>query len=130
MAKVSSCILLIALENVARLLGDATPTVANYKGMGAGNSDTGAQNTDTDLIGAETHYDDVVPTYEADYKTVWVNTFLYADLASHIFKELVICESAALHASKSLTRMTYDPITLGEDETLTFTVKNACQQGT
>ena len=130
MAKVSSCILLIALENVAKMIGDVSPTVANYKGMGAGNSDTGAQNTDTDLIGDETHYDEVTPTYEADYKTVWVNTFLYADLASHIFKELVICQSAPNHASKCFTRMTYDPITLGDGETLTFTVKNTCQQGT
>lgn len=130
MAKVSSCILNIALENVAKMLGDVSPTVANYKGMGAGNSDTGAQNTDTDLIGGETHYDDVTPTYEASYKTVWENTFAYADLASHIFKELAICQSAAAHASKCLTRMTYDAITLGVGETLTFTVKNTCMQGT
>jgi len=275
LAKISSKILNDALQNVARLLGDVSPTVANYKGMGAGNSDTAAAATQHDLLGGSyvamggavaddggvqtdettaandatindmtllpavpavgdayyfghatemfsklklkigtagagvwtitweywngsawtalsgvtdgtthfratagdhevtftlpsnwakttieainaywirarvsaytsittqpkgtqswiwgnVHYDDVTPTYEASYKTVWVNTFSYGDLTDHIYKELVICQSAAAHASKCLCRFTYDAITLGTGETLTFTVKITCMQG-
>lgn len=130
MAKVSSAILNDALENVAKMIGDVSPAVANYKGMGAGESDTGAQATDHDLLGSDTHYNDVTPTYEASYKTVWQSAFLYADFTGHIIKELVVCQSAANHLNKSLLRMTIDAITLNAGEQVTFLIKNVCQQGT
>ena len=129
MAKVSSAILNDALENVAKMVGDVSPTVANYKGMGAGESDTAAAATQHDLLGSDTHYNDVTPTYEADYKTVWQSVFLYADFTGHIVKELMICQSSANHLNKSLLRMTIDAVTLGEGEQVTFIVKNAVQQG-
>lgn len=129
MAKISSAILNDAFENVARLLGDVSPVVANYKGMGAGENATEAADTDTDLIGSETHYNEVTPTYEASYKTVWESVFFYADFASHVIEEILICESASNHAGKSLLRMVIDAITLTEGEQVTFIIKNACQQG-
>lgn len=131
MAQVSSAMLNDAFENIARILCNDSPTVANYAGMGAGNSGTAAGPTQTDLLGTETHYDDVsAPAYEASYKATWENTFSYGDLTSHIYLELVICQSAAQHANKCACRITYDSITLGSGETVTFTVKITLQQGT
>lgn len=129
MAKVSSCILNDALANVARVICNDSPVSANYAGMGAGEDNTGAVATQHDLIGSETHYDAVAGAYEASYKATWQNTFSYGDLTSHIYKELVICEDNANHLNKCLCRFTYDAITLGSGETLTFTVKITMQQG-
>lgn len=129
MAKVSSCILNDALENVAKIICNDSPAVANYAGIGAGESDTAAAATQHDLIGSETHYDAVAGAYEASYKATWQNTFSYGDLTSHVYKELVICQDDTNHLNKCLCRFTYDAITLGSGETLTFTVKCTCQQG-
>lgn len=131
MAKISSAILNDALENCARLLGDVSPTVANYKGMGAGEDATEADATDTNLIGTDIHYNAVTPTYEASYKTVWQSTFLYADLPTgHTIRELVICKDSGGAINTSLLRMTIDAITLNEGEQVTLIIKNAVQQGT
>lgn len=129
MAQVSSAMLNDALENIARILCADSPTVANYAGMGAGNSDTAAAATQHDLLGGETHYNDVTGAYEASYKGTWQSTFAYADLTSHIFKELVVCQSAANHNNKCACRITYDAVTLGDGETITYTVKITMQQG-
>lgn len=129
MAKVSSCILNDALANVARMICNDSPPSANYAGMGAGEDPTAAAATQHDLIGAETHYDAVAGAYEASYKATWQNTFSYGDLTSHVYKELVICEDDTNHLNKCLCRFTYDAITLGSGETLTFTVKVTMQQG-
>jgi len=129
MAKISSAILNDAKTNVAKLL----PSVAgnhDYAGMGAGEDDTAAAATQHDLLGSDLHYNDVTGTYEADYKSVWQSTFLYADFTSHVIEELIICESAASHNNKSLLRMTIDAVTLAADEQVTFIIKNAVQQGT
>ena len=130
MAKVSSAILNDALENVAKMIGNVSPAVAYYAGMGAGESDTEAAATDHDLKGTDTHYNDVTATYEVDYITVWQSAFLYADFTGHIIKELVVCQSAANHLNKSLLRMTIDAITLAVGEQVTLIIKNAVQQGT
>jgi len=129
MAKVSSAILNDALTNVAKIICDDSPVSANYAGMGAGEDNTAAAAAQHDLIGAETHYDDVVGAYEASYKATWENTFSFGDLTSHVYQELVICEDNANHLNKCLCRFTYDAITLGVGETLTFTVKVTMQQG-
>ncbi len=132
MAEVDSAMLNDGLENVARILCDDTVVVATYDGMGVGEDATGAASSQHDLIGAETHYNgagDVTNAYEASYKATWVSTFLYADLATHVFEELVICESAANHLNKCLCRFTYDAITLGVGETISFTVKCTMSQG-
>lgn len=129
MAKISSAILNDAKTNVAKLIA-AVATGHAYAGMGAGESDTAAAATQHDLLGSDLHYNDMTGTYEADYKSVWQSTFLYADFTGHIIKELVICESAANHENKSLLRMTIDAVTLALDEQVTFIIKNAVQQGT
>lgn len=132
MAKIDSAILNDALENVARMICNDSPTVANYDGMGAGEDATGAAATQHDLIGSETHYNggaDVTNAYEASYKATWVSIFSYGDLTSHVYQEVVICQDAANHLNKCLCRFTYDAITLGTGETLTFTVKCTLQQG-
>jgi len=128
MAKVSSAILNDAKANVAKQIPNVA-TCHSYAGMGAGENADGAVATDTDLKGSDLHYNDVTGTYEADYKSVWQSTFLYADFTGHIIRELVICESAASHANKSLLRMTIDAVTLALDEQVTFIIKNAVQQG-
>lgn len=128
MAKVSSAILNDAKANVAKLIPNVA-TGHSYAGMGAGDGATAAAATDTDLKGTDTHYNDVTGTYEADYKSVWQSTFLYANFTGHIIRELVICQSSTLHANKSLLRMTIDAITLALDEQVTFIIKNAVQQG-
>ncbi|NVM23684.1 MAG: hypothetical protein HWN68_18140 [Desulfobacterales bacterium] len=129
MAKVSSAILQDALTNVAKLIPNAAGNY-QYMGMGAGENDTAAAATQHDLLGSDTHYNDAVGIYEADYKTVWQSTFLYADFTGHIIKELVICQSSILHANLCLLRMTIDAVTLNEGEQVTFIIKNAVQQGT
>lgn len=129
MAKLTSAILNDAFANVAKLI-PAVATGHSYAGMGAGEDATEAGATDTDLKGSDTHYNDVTGTYEANYKSVWQSTFLYVDLTGHIIRELVICESAASHAEKSLLRMTIDPITLALDEQVTLIIKNLVKQGT
>lgn len=129
MAKISSAILNDAFENVAKMLGGVGPAVANYRGMGAGEDDTEATAADTNLIGSDTEYKDVTPTYEADYITVWQSTFLYADFTGHIIKELVICKDSGGAINTSLLRMTIDAVTLALDEQVTFIIKNAVQQG-
>ena len=129
MAKVSSAILNNAKTNVAKLIPNVA-TGHSYAGMGAGKDATEAGATDTDLKGSDTHYNDVMGTYEANYKSVWQSTFLYADFTGHIIKELVICQSAANHLNKSLLRMMIDAITLNAGEQVTLIVKNAYQQGT
>lgn len=129
MAKVSSAILNCAKTNVAKLI-PAVATGHSYAGMGAGEDATEAAATDTDLKGSDTHYNDVVGTYEDDYKSVWQCTFLYADFTGHIIRELLICESAASYENKGLLRMTIDAVTLALDEQVTFIIKNAVQQGT
>jgi len=129
MAKVSSAILNDAKANVAKLIPNVA-TGHSYAGMGAGEDATEAGATDTDLKGSDCHYNAVTGTYEANYKSVWQSTFLYADFTGHIIRELVVCESAASHANKSLLRMTIDAVTLALDEQVTFIIKNAVQQGT
>lgn len=129
MAEVSSAILNDALANVAKILVDDSPDFDHYGGMGAGEDNTGAVATQHDLLGSETHYDDVAGAYEASYKATWQNTFSYGDLTSHVYKELVICQDNANHLNLCLCRFTYDAITLGAGETLTFTVKVTVQQG-
>lgn len=129
MALLSSAILNDALENVAKMIGDVSPAVANYKGMGAGEDSTEAAATDADLLGSDKHYNDVTPTYEANYITVWQSIFLYADFTSYVIEELVICESAASHDGTSLMRLVIDAITLTPGEQVTFIIKNAVQQG-
>lgn len=128
MAKISSAILDDGMVNVAKLIPDVA-TCHAYAGMGIGSGDTGAEAADTNLEGGETHYNDVTGTYEADKKSVWKSVFLYADLASHIIKELVICEDSGGAINTSLLRMTIDAITLNEGEQVTFVVKNAVSQG-
>ena len=129
MAKISSAILNDALENVAKMIANASPAVAYYAGMGAGESDTEAQATDHDLLGDDTHYNDADGSYEANYKTVWRSIFLYDDLAGHTIKELVICQSPANHANKCLLRMVIDAIGLEVDEQVSIIIKNAVKQG-
>lgn len=132
MAKISSAMLTDGLVNVARILCNDTVVSATYDGMGAGENATAAAAAQHDLIGAETHYNgaaDVTNAYEATAKATWVSTFSYGDLTSHVYQELVVCESAAQHLNKCLCRFTYDAITLGTGETITFTVKCTMQQG-
>lgn len=131
MAKISSAILNDAFANVAKLIPNVA-TCHSYAGMGAGENADDAVAIDTDLKGSDTHYKDVMGTYEDDYKSVWQSSFLYADFAvegGHTIRELLICESAANHANKGLLRMTIDAVALNEGEQVTLICKNAVQQG-
>lgn len=129
MALVSSAILNDALTNVAKILVDDTPDFDHYAGMGAAENNTAAAATQHDLIGSETHYNDVTGAYEANYKATWTSIFLYADITNHIIKELVICQAAASHLNLCLLRIVIDAVTLAEDEQVTFIIKVAVQQG-
>lgn len=131
MAKVSGAILNDAKVNVAKLIANVA-TSHSYAGMGAGENTDEADAADTDLKGTDTHYNDADGGYEANYKSVWQSIFLYADFAvegDHTIRELLVCESAANHANKSLLRVTIDEIKLNLDEQVSIIIKNAVQQG-
>jgi len=130
MAKASGAILNDALENWARRICNDSPAGPTYyAGMGAGESNTVAQAGDHDLLGADVHYNDADGSYEANYKAVWQSIFVYGDLTGHIIKELVICQSLAVHDNKCLLRLTIDAITLNADEQVSIIIKNVVQQG-
>jgi len=129
MALISSAILNDALTNVAKILVDDTPDFDHYGGMGAGENSTAAAATQHDLLGSDTHYNDVSGAYEASYKGTWTSIFLYADFTSHVIEELVICQAAASHVNLCLLRIVIDAITLSSGEQVTFVVKCAVQQG-
>lgn len=114
---------------MARILVDDSPEFDHYKGVGAGEDNTAAVATQVSLQGSDIHVDDVSGSYEADYKAKWENTFSYGDLTGHIYKELIVCWSASYYYNYSLCRFTYDAITLGSGESVTFTTKVTVQQG-
>lgn len=129
MAETSSAILNDGKTNVAKLLASLTG-YHDYQGIGVGNGSDAADATDTDLGGGETHYETPdTMEYVADYKAKWESTFEYGDLTSHIFSEVVICESDSSHSGKCLLRAVYDNETLGTNDTLKITVTVTVQQG-
>ena len=129
MAVTSKCILTVGMANVAKLLASLTGYY-DYQGIGVGNGAVAASASDTDLGGTETHYEapDTV-AYEASNKAKWESVFEYGDLTSHIFSEVVICQSLTVHASACLLRAVYDNETLGTDDTLKITVTCEAKQG-
>lgn len=114
---------------MARILVDDSPEFDHYGGIGVAEDNTAAAATQVSLLGSDTHIDNVTGAYEASYKAKWENTFSFGDLTGHIYKELIVCWSAANYYNYSLARFTYDAITLGAGETCTFTTKIQVQQG-
>lgn len=127
---VGSCILNDGKTNMAKMLASIAG-FHDYKGIGAGNDDTTPAVDQHDLIGDETCYK--VPStieYVANYKCRWIYTFAYGDLASHIYKEILICQSDSQHENKGLVRFVHGTKTLSDDEELRVTVTVEMQQGT
>lgn len=129
MAVTSDAILTDGMVNVAKLLAELA-SKHFYKGIGVGNGSGAAGAANHDLGGGETHYETPDTTeYEASNKCKWESTFAYGDLTSHIFSEIVICESDVSHLNKCLLRAVFDAITLGVNDTVKITVTCEVKQG-
>ena len=133
MAKVSSKILTCGMVETAKILAQSAASGSHFVAMGVGANATAASSADTDLAcvtATNTKYIACSHTYSASNKGKWQHTWGYSDLSGHIFKEVVVCISAASHASKSLLRATYNTETLGSGDTLQLTVTCEVKQGT
>lgn len=122
MAVLTSAILNAGKENLAYLAINNASSY-QYACMGVGDSTAAAVSNDSGIMGNESHYLTVTPTYEADYKASWVGNFSYGNLPTHIFSEATIAESTTSYLDKSIARIVYDAITLNLSDTLQITIK-------
>ena len=59
----------------------------------------------------------------------WNTSFGYSDLASHMFKELSVCENASNQSSHTLLRGVFGTLTLGSDDTVSITIQLSVTEG-
>ena len=125
MAITSSKITNLGKFNITKLLTNTSPDY--YIGIGVGNDTNAALETQTGLLGDETSFKDGnVSNFSStnnSYIAQWNSTFVFADLTTHIFREVVVCENASNNTGVSLLRGVYDAVTLGASDSLALTVQ-------
>lgn len=132
MAITSSAITVTGKAEVTKLLTNLG-TPYSYAAIGVGNGDTAATENTTTLLGDELKFKSGNASYftsaNGSYISQWNSTFVYADLTTHIFKELSICENATNQTSHTLLRGVYDAVTLGSDDSLSLTIQVNVDEG-
>ena len=126
MAITSSAITNMAKSGITQLLGGANTTLY-YQCIGVGNNTVTANESNVGLIGDERKWKDGNFSYfkntNNSYIAQWNSSWIYGDLATHIFRELVVCQNATNATGKSLLRGVYDAVTLGADDSLAITAQ-------
>lgn len=130
MAVISSKILNAGKSNTTKLLIADFANAFGYQGIGVGNESQWASETDIGIKGNESSYKPSNASYylsaNNSYVAQWNSSWIYNDLPSHEFSEVVICRGNNSFASEeSLLRATYNTVVLGEGDSLVITIQVA-----
>jgi len=132
MALQSIKLLNTAKENITKLL-TGLPGAYSYQGIGVGNSDTAAQETDEHLLGSETNFKDgnvsVFKNANNSYIAQWNSTWVYDDLPSNAISEAAISMNASNGTTACLLRCTFDTIYLDADSSFSLILQVCPTQG-
>lgn len=126
----SSKILNVGKRDISAMLCGLN-TTQSYAGIGVGNDTTAAAETQTTLLGTETSCKDGNASYalttNSSYIASWNSSWVYGDLTTHIFREVVISDNLS-NASTCLLRGVYDQVTLGASDSLSITCQVAIDE--
>ena len=132
MALQSIKLLNTAKENITKLLTGLSGAYS-YQGIGVGNSDTAAQETDEHLLGSETNFKDgnvsVFKNANNSYIAQWNSTWVYDDLPSNAISEAAISMNASNGTTACLLRCTFDTIYLDADSSFSLILQVCPTQG-
>ena len=132
MALQSIKLLNTAKENITKLL-TGMPGAYSYKGIGIGNSDTAADETQEHLLGDETNFKDgnmsVFKNANNSYIAQWNSTWVYNDLPSNAISEAAISMNASNGTTTCLLRCTFDTIYLDADSSFSLILQVSPTQG-
>lgn len=132
MAITSSKVLNTGKVNIAGLLVDSDSPYS-YTGIGVGNDTNAAAEGNTGLRGDELNFKDGnISTYTSgnnSYISQWNSSFVYSDLTSHIFREVVVSQNASNNSGNCLLRGVYDDVTLGADDSISLTIMVSIDEG-
>ena len=132
MALQSIKLLNTAKENITKLLTGLSGAYS-YQGIGVGNSDTAAQETDEHLLGSETNFKNgnmsVFKNANNSYIAQWNSTWVYDDLPSNAISEAAISMNASNGTTACLLRCTFDTIYLDADSSFSLILQVCPTQG-
>ena len=132
MALQSIKLLNTAKENITKLLTGMAGAYS-YKGIGVGNSDTAADETQEHLLGSETNFKDgnmsVFKNANNSYIAQWNSTWVYNDLPSNQISEAAVAKNASNGTNVCLLRCTFDTVTLDTDSSFSLTLRVIPTQG-
>lgn len=130
MAIVDSKITNIGKKETTKLLGGFGHP---FMGIGVGNLATASSENDTGLHGGETKFKTANNSYFSSSNSSWISqfnsTFIYGDLTSHEYKEVVIVTNGTTGNNTCLMRATYGTITLGSGDSLGITCQISTTNG-
>jgi len=119
-------------ENITKLLTGLSGAYS-YRGIGVGNSDTAAQETDEHLLGSETNFKDgnmsSFKNANNSYIAQWNSTWVYNDLPSNAISEAAISMNATNGTTACLLRCTFDTIYLDADSSFSLILQVCPTQG-
>ena len=119
-------------ENITKLLTGLSGAYA-YQGIGVGNSDTAADETQEHLLGSETSFKDgnmsVFKNANNSYIAQWNSTWVYNDLPSNAISEAAISMNATNGTLNCLLRCTFDTIYLDADSSFSLILQVCPTQG-
>ena len=132
MAITSSAITNIAKSGITQLLGGANTTLY-YQCLAVGNSTLTANESNTGIIGDEQMWHDGNFSYftntNSSYIAQWNSTWIYDDLTTHIFREVVVCQNATNATGQGLLRGVYDAVTLGTEDSISIVAQISVTEG-